>query len=118
MRHSKPHQLAPLILVAGLVLAPTGAALAQIEDAPVSQVVRAGDLDLSRDADARILAARIRSAAGAVCGGAPDPRQLERHAAFAQCRQAAIRQAMAQAHAPRVSAVLDPPAGALRLAGR
>jgi UrcA family protein len=92
-----------LVLSAGsaLGLATTGTATAG--DAP-QVAVSYHDLDLSRPADARILYARLRRAAGTVCQPVP-AKELARHLAYEQCYRAALEQAVNQINAPQVLAL-------------
>jgi UrcA family protein len=92
-----------LVLSAGsaLGLATTGTATAG--DAP-QVTVSYRDLDLSRPADARVLYARLRRAAGTVCQPVP-AMELARHLAYEQCYGAALEQAVNQINAPQVMAL-------------
>lgn len=68
-----------------------------------------GDLDLSREADAEILLARIKKAAYRACGGDPRrhpaytllPRRVE--TAFKDCREDAVARAIDSVDAPVLS---------------
>lgn len=79
-----------------------------------STVVRHGDLDLEREADARAFYARLRSAAARVCGSA-DGRDLRAVADRRRCRQDALTAAILRLPAPRVAA-LHAAAGRARIA--
>lgn len=92
-----------LVLTAGsaLGLIDTGTAGAS----PLPQVtVSYSDLDLSRPTDARVLYARLRSAARSVCQPAPRE-ELARHRAWEQCYSAALEGAVNQINAPQVLAL-------------
>ncbi len=86
-------------------------------DAP-AVVVRTGDLDLSRTADARILLGRVREAAAEVCGGAPSLGDLAAQDAYRACMRSTMDSAIAKLHAPVVTALYrSPPNAALAFTG-
>jgi len=105
-------RFASLALAAALVSAPAFAAPAASDS--MSKAVRFGDLDLSTDAGAARLHARVRYAAQAVCGGSVDQRDLTRVRAVEACRQVAmasaepqVQTALADARGGRQLAVND-----------
>jgi UrcA family protein len=63
-----------------------------------------GDLDLTTDAGARVLYARLTSAAGRVCGFA-DARELSLWVRVRHCREQALAAAVARIDAPRLTAL-------------
>lgn len=79
-----------------------------------STVVRYGDLDLEREADARALYERLRTAAARVCRSADD-RDLRAVADQRRCRQDALTAAILRLPAPHVAA-LHAAAGRARIA--
>jgi UrcA family protein len=86
-------RFASLALVAALVSAPAFSAPAADG---MSRSVRFGDLDLSTDAGAAALHARIQYAAQMVCGGEIDQRDLPALGAARACRQIAMASAEPQ----------------------
>ena len=92
------------------------------QSSPERQLIRTervtyADLDLSRQADARILLGRIKKAAFRACGGDPRrhptytlmPRRTEM--AFKDCREDAIARAIGSIDAPVLSQARLQPAG-------
>lgn len=79
-------------------------------------VVSYSDLDLSREAGARVMLGRLESAASAVCGGWPDLHRLENLAIYRACTRKAMDGAVTELGSPRVSALYGQPAE--RLASR
>ena len=57
--------------------------------------VRFGDLDLSRKADRKTLAARVNDAAETVCGPRPSRGETLQRRDYTACRRDAVRMAMA-----------------------
>lgn len=72
-------------------------------------VVSTGDLDLSHQAGARVLIARIEAAATKVCGGLPDIRDLERRNIYLKCMDATMDRAVASVNAPVVAVLTGRP---------
>jgi UrcA family protein len=64
-----------------------------------------GDLNVSTDAGARVLFARIKSAATLACGGKPDSRDLAGMERFQACRKDAMSSAVTRIGAPKVAAL-------------
>ena len=74
------------------------------------------DLNLGREADRRVLQARLADAADEVCGGRPDrgnrytEAELKRMLpAYDQCHTDAVRSALASLHSPVVAELAPPP---------
>lgn len=86
-------RFASLALAAALVSAP---ALAAPAADGMSMTVHFGDLDLSTDAGAATLHARVKYAAQMVCGGDVDQRDLARLNAANACRRIAMASAEPQ----------------------
>jgi UrcA family protein len=83
--------LAALTLFAGPALArPT-----QAEDSPRQTAVSYADLNLSTAQGKAILVARIQRAAEAVCGEAPDSRDVKAQMAFRACMKQSVDTAVA-----------------------
>ena len=95
------------IITAAAALTLAGAASAQAVDpsAQPSISIRYSDLDLKSEDGAKAMAARIQTAADAVCGQRPDPMLLDRRAAFDTCHKATVERALDQLHAPLVTAM-------------
>lgn len=74
------------------------------------------DLDLSREAGARVMLSRLESAASSVCGGWPDIRRLDRVAAYRACTHKAMDGAVARLGSAKVGALYGQPVE--RLASR
>ncbi|MEO0688899.1 MAG: UrcA family protein [Pseudomonadota bacterium] len=68
-------------------LAATSVTAAQSEEPTVS--VRYADLNLTTEEGRRVLDRRLVNAAEKACGGRPDPRNLNRAAAFRECFKSA-----------------------------
>lgn len=90
------------------------------DDVP-TRSVKYADLNLKRPADAALLYRRIEGAAALVCEPYAS-RDLARNMRFRQCRSGAIQKAIAEVHAPLLSAryatlaksqILAPPAARL-----
>jgi UrcA family protein len=97
-------------LCAGVIaaLSIAGSALAQTEDdpgAPRSVTVRYSDLNLSSEAGARAILARITDAASRACGGDVDLRMLERRALYYRCKAETVDRAVRALDAPLVTAM-------------
>ncbi len=88
-------------------LATSGPAAAQANDdgAGLKVTVRYSDLDLSREAGARIVYQRIKSAATEACGGQPDIRLLTSRMIYIHCRAETIDRAVKTLNAPLVTAM-------------
>jgi UrcA family protein len=87
-------------------------------DAPLSVVVRFGDLNLSDPGGARAMLARIQHAATRSCGRDPDPRDLEQVARLERCRADAVDRALAALGSPAVTALAHDRAASAEMAGR
>ncbi|QUD87558.1 UrcA family protein [Phenylobacterium montanum] len=74
----------------------------------VSVTIGYADLNTGDPAGVAALLGRIKSAAAFACGGRPDVRQIDQQTAFHQCVDTAIRQAVAQANLPQLTAIADP----------
>jgi UrcA family protein len=74
---------------------------------PFKTSVRSSDLNLSSDADAKVLLRRIQSAAGHACGGKPDLVELSRMRVFNICVGASVDETVARLGNPRLSALND-----------
>jgi UrcA family protein len=70
----------------------------------VSVTIPYGDLDLSTDAGARIVLARITHAAGEICGSQPETRLLDQTQAYKGCLTSVTNRAVAQLGSAKVSA--------------
>lgn len=96
-----------LILIGALaVAAPAAAQVGSIETS--TTVVRHADLDLSRPADAGLMAVRIARAARSVCGERKLTRELADRAGFNACYHATVTSAVARLDAPMVTARFAP----------
>ena len=96
-----------LMLVATVAVGVLGAFSARADDVTgdVPHVtVSFGDLDPSRPNGANILLGRIRTAAGEVCGGKPDNRDLAGRTRFDACTKQAMDGAIARLGNPTVAA--------------
>jgi UrcA family protein len=72
-------------------------------------VVSYSDLDLSREAGARVMLGRLESAASSVCGGWPDLHNLANVAIYRDCTRKAMDGALAQLGSVRVNALYGQP---------
>jgi len=63
------------------------------------------DLDLTREEGAHTLLRRLRAAADAACGPAPDIRDLSARSNYETCRQGALAKAVEDVHAPLVASL-------------
>src|SRR5258708_4698014 len=70
----------------------------------VSVTISYGDLDLSTNAGARIVLARITHAAGEICGSQPDTRLLDQTRAYSGCMTSVTNRAVAKLGNAKVSA--------------
>jgi len=92
-------------LAAAAVLGTAATALAApSEPETASRTVHLGDLNLSGPDGAGIALRRIQVAAASVCGGAPDPRLLDRAAPYRACVHGAVDRAVAFLDRPIVTA--------------
>lgn len=90
--------------IVGLAACFAFAAPASAEMTPATAVVSYADLDLTRDADALVMVARIRDAADVTCDAAyPGRFQASHHR---RCVRIATSQAVHRLHAPVVTAML------------
>jgi UrcA family protein len=100
----------PLLILLTAALASTAQASAERERV-LSVPVPLADLDLARERDAERLLERLQTAAWRACGG--DPRRhpsyevMPRYVreVFAECRDDAVAQAVAEVASPALSAV-------------
>jgi UrcA family protein len=83
-----------------------------------SITVRYDDLDLNREAGARVLIRRIASAARSACGPAPDIRDLRQHPVYEACVGAATSNAIDSVHAPLVASLSGKSTNPVALASR
>jgi UrcA family protein len=67
------------------------------------------DLDLSREAGARVMLSRLEGASSSVCGGWPDIRRVDKVMAYRACTHKAMDGAVVQLGSPRVSALYGQP---------
>ena len=72
---------------------------------PLTEVVRFSDLNLTHEEGARILLGRLRHAARMVCSPAADARDLKRISLYESCLKESMDRAVADVHAPLVSAL-------------
>ena len=93
-----------LCLTAAATLSCGGPVLAQTSDTVPSVSVKYSDLDMGSRTGAQALLKRIETAAGAVCGGAPDIRQLSQLASFQTCRRSAVARAVVAVDSPMLTA--------------
>ena len=63
-----------------------------------------GDLDLNREAGAKTMMFRIRSAATNACGGQPNIREMKERKIFKSCFRQAVAETVDQLGAPLVTA--------------
>jgi UrcA family protein len=80
---------------AALIAGPALARPAQTEDAPRQAAVSYADLNLSTAQGQTILVSRIHQAAEAVCGGAPDSRDVKAQMTFRRCMKQSVDTAVA-----------------------
>src|SRR5512138_3737028 len=80
--------------------------------APISPrlVVSYADLDLSREAGARVMLSRLERAASTVCGGRPDIHIINQLMLYRACTRKAMDGAVAQLGSSKVSALYGRPA--------
>jgi UrcA family protein len=105
-----------LILIGALAIAaPAAAQVGAIETS--TTVVRHSDLDLTRRADAGVMAGRIAKAARSVCGERTLTRELRDRVQFNACFHATVTNTIARLNAPLVTARF-PPSEPTRLATR
>lgn len=76
------------------------------------------DLDISRDAGASELLARIERAANRICGERPDLRQMATRLRHQACIGSAVSGAVAHVNSPRLTAFHSDGAKPVRLASR
>jgi UrcA family protein len=106
------------IATATLLLAGAAPVMAQPDRTTASVKVTYSDLDLSSGAGAKILYQRIRHAAVEVCGGTPELRDLDRVAAYDQCRKVAVQAGVAKVNAPMLKAIANSGAKRVDIATR
>ena len=72
---------------------------------PPTVVVHFSDLDLTHEEGAMALLGRLRHAARAVCSPASDGKDLKRISLYERCLKESMDRAVADVHAPLVSAL-------------
>ena len=93
-------------LASGVSLLLGAPALAQSpSEKPLTSVVHFSDLDLTRAEGARVLLGRLQHAARTVCSPAADARDLKRISLYESCLKESMDRAVADVHAPLVSAL-------------
>ena len=93
-------------LASGVSLLLGTPALAQpSSEKPPRTVVHFSDLDLTRAEGARVLLGRLQHAARAVCSSAADAKDLKRISLYESCLKESMDRAVADVHAPLVSAL-------------
>ena len=98
--------IAPVLcLAAAAALSCATPGLAQTAESVPTVSVKYGDLDVGSRTGAQALLKRIETAAGAVCGGAPDIRQLSQLASFQTCRRSAVARAVVAVDLPMLTAL-------------
>jgi UrcA family protein len=100
---AKRHALVGIATLAAVATANLATATAETDE-PRSTVVRYGDLDLSRLADARRLYGRIKRAARAVCDNHPlaDFKRLDE---YEKCLGRAVSEAVEKVQSEQVTAI-------------
>ena len=97
--------LAAIVCGASLLAAP---AFAQpLLGTQLKYVVHYSDLDLTREAGARVLLSRLHGAARIVCSPASDGLDLERIALFNSCMKDTMERAIAAVHVPLVGELYE-----------
>jgi UrcA family protein len=90
-------------------IATVGAAQAASQADPVtgvlSESVSSRGLDLSRAEDARVLLSRLHAAASEVCGGEPQPMELQKAADYRACMRETLDGAVSRVNAPLVASM-------------
>lgn len=94
-----------LWLAASLLAASAAHAQTPAVEAPQQAFVRTVDLDLTNLSGARVVLARIQSAASTVCGPRPFISDLNGQAAYDRCRDETVSRAVASLNAPLVTAL-------------
>lgn len=94
-----------LALASSSTLVAASAAHAQSDMETTSVTVRYGDLDVDHSDGAKVLLQRIRVASVRACGGAPDVRDPTQRANYDECRDTAVRDAVALVHSPVLTAM-------------
>jgi len=93
-------------LASGVSLLLGAAALAQSPyEKPPTTVVHFSDLDVTRAEGARVLLGRLQHAARVVCSSAADGKDLKRISLYESCLKESMDRAVADVHAPLVSAL-------------
>jgi UrcA family protein len=82
---------------------------AELGGARQHETVSYGDLDLSREAGARVMLDRLQLAASKVCGSQPDMHSLERTMRYRSCLRQAMDGAVARVGSPAVDALYGRP---------
>ncbi|HEX4184155.1 MAG TPA: UrcA family protein [Caulobacteraceae bacterium] len=104
---TKFHKVCSLILAlassSAMVVASPVCAQSDMETTSVT--VRYGDLDVEHSDGAKVLLERIRFASIRACGGEPDVRDPHRRGAYDECRDTAVRDAVAHVHSPVLTAM-------------
>lgn len=76
------------------------------------------DLDISRDAGARVLLVRIEQAARRICGDRPAPRLVTANLRHQSCIGSAVSGAVSHVNSPRLTALFNDETQPLRVASR
>jgi UrcA family protein len=96
-------------LLAGFVAATSLVAATPGWSAPdpdrISIKVKVADLNLDTEPGARAALARIRNAAGLICGPSPSAAELQRRLVYAACLRRTVGEAVATANQPVLTAV-------------
>jgi UrcA family protein len=93
-------------------------ALARSSDGAPSIAVAYDDLDVGQTAGAKVLLQRIEAASIQVCGGQPAPRDQAWRAAFDECRDRAINEAVRSVNSPLLASLRGRTQTSVRVAGR
>lgn len=107
--HAKTRILGTLLACAGTfglaLAAHAGDASAASDARHDDVVVRFSDLNLDSDAGARVLYARLSSAAQRACGDEPAPRELKARAHYRACYDRTLEKAVGKVGNPGVQAL-------------
>ena len=93
------------VLASGVSLLGMPALAHSPSEKPLTVVVRFSDLNLTHEEGARLLLGRLRHAARMVCSPAADARDLKRISLYESCLKESMDRAVADVHAPLVSAL-------------
>lgn len=111
-----PRNILASLLAAAIAVGATSAAVAAPAQERVSVRVPVADLNLQSEAGARVALRRITKAASAICGDAPDSREIARAAMFQECVRSAVDQTVADAGSPALAALNGSPLRSATLA--